>query len=911
MTRSPFLARLALVAALALPPACAAAQNLSTQYFQAIRHVHSYVQRGRHDMALELIRQARSEIVVMKDHPIWLMLESAQLIALGKYPEALVTIAALLEQPPARFEYPEAFAPSVRKFLPGRDDLLLYARLNKSVAHFRLDQPVEGAAEAAQAESRLKLWTGDIGMHFTAALELAGLLADVGEAPLAEKLVSRIETLTTVLQVSVAVSIFGNPVSDDDMRRLKEAVTFSGTLIRGHMRFAAADYAAALGHYRKAHDESKLAPYHAAQLRLKSRLMHALNRLGRHDEVPGLQPAETTSRAVDAARPPLLSDMVDIHGEQGVALLALGRRAEAIAQWRRLVDGIEQQRGVSGLTASQRQAQFSRWLPYYRLLSRQYVEAGDAGKAFELSELSKSRLLLETITSGNADASEALPEGRRAELKDIADRMGEIRNQSVSATEAGTIARLQQQEAELSVRLHALRQQLYAEYPRYAALSRIATVTRGSRDLLPEGTTFVSYMMVPRSATDRGWRDVQVLAFVLDGDDSDPTVLDLGRFEDLDAMASRYLAALASSGDTVRAARSPAGPAARQVAPPGGEARPAPTGGETRTAPTDVDTLARQLADRLIAPLLPRLGRARTLVFSADGPLSLLPLETLPVDGQPLVRKFDVTYVQSLSVLALLKQRQKDYEALQRRTLFAMGAAQYEDPQAPKDGAPAAPSSAPAGDRRSEYLRKAGGSSRAAVRRPPVPLQNLPGTESEIREVSALFPDSAVYLKDDATESKLLELDAKRELANYRYLLFSAHGHLDTEVPELSALVLGQVGNPPGTDGYITAAKWPRYTIRSDLTVLSACETGTGKVVYGEGVMGLPYALYVAGNRSTALSLWEVDDEATALFMKTFFSYLKSGRTQGEAINATKRDFLRNGELASPYFWAPFVLYGI
>lgn len=896
MSRSLLLVQVALLIGLAMAPFFAGAQNLSTQYFQAIRQIGSYAQRGRHDTALELVRQARSEIVAMKDHPVWTMLESGQLVALGKYPEALLVLDALRAKPRASFLYPEDFAPSVRKFLSDEDDLLLVASLNKSVAHFRLDQREEGAAEAAQAESRLKLWTGAIGTHFTAALELAALLADVGQAELAEKLLSRIEGLTSVLQVSVAVSIFGSPVSADEMKQLKDAVAFSGALIRGNSRFAAADHAGAWAHYQTARESSKLAPYHGAQLRLKARSMHALNRLGRHGEVPEQLPAALYGQGAGSARAASTADMVDIHAELGAALLALGRRTEAIAQWRSLVDGVEQQRGVTGLTASQRQAQFSRWIPYYRLLAQEYVRSGEVGKAFEMVELSKSRLLLETITSGNADSSEALPEARRAELKDITDRLGEIRNQALTAMDAAATARLQRQESELSVRLQALRQQLFVEFPRYAAISRITTVSRGTRQLLPDGTAFVSYMVVPRSASDNTWRAVRILAFVLRGDGGDPSVIDLGLFDDLDVQATAYLSAMVSSGDAVRAARAAGGTA--------------PQTDERRAGSSDLPTLARRLSERLIVPLLPKLADTRTIVFSTDGPLSLLSLEALPVDGQPLVRTFDVTYVQSLSVLALLKQRQIDYEALQRRSLLAMGAAHYEVQQAPHQGGTPTRALQEGRDRRTEYLRRAGAPQGGTARRPSIQLQNLPGTEQEIREVSALFTDSAVYLKDDATESKLQELDAQRELANYRYLLFSAHGRLDTEVPELSALVLGQVGNPPGIDGFITAAKWPRYTIRSDLTVLSACETGTGKVVYGEGVMGLPYALYVAGNRSTALSLWEVDDEATARFMKTFFSYLKAGKTQGEAINATKRDFLSDPELADPMFWASFVLYG-
>ena len=91
-----------------------------------------------------------------------------------------------------------------------------------------------------------------------------------------------------------------------------------------------------------------------------------------------------------------------------------------------------------------------------------------------------------------------------------------------------------------------------------------------------------------------------------------------------------------------------------------------------------------------------------------------------------------------------------------------------------------------------------------------------------------------MFTKRDATEAKLQELNRSGELAKYKYLLFSAHGYLSTEEPALSALVLGQVNKAPGTDGYVTASEWPAYDLKSDLIVLSACDTGVGKVVQGK-----------------------------------------------------------------------------
>jgi CHAT domain-containing protein len=94
--------------------------------------------------------------------------------------------------------------------------------------------------------------------------------------------------------------------------------------------------------------------------------------------------------------------------------------------------------------------------------------------------------------------------------------------------------------------------------------------------------------------------------------------------------------------------------------------------------------------------------------------------------------------------------------------------------------------------------------------------------------------------------------------------------------------------------------------------VLSACETGLGEIIGGEGVMGLPYALYVAGNKNTILTLWSISDEVTAAFITSFFAKLKAGMGQVEALTATKRAFLnKGGRYANPVYWAAFVLYGV
>ncbi|EDN69841.1 conserved hypothetical protein [Beggiatoa sp. PS] len=190
---------------------------------------------------------------------------------------------------------------------------------------------------------------------------------------------------------------------------------------------------------------------------------------------------------------------------------------------------------------------------------------------------------------------------------------------------------------------------------------------------------------------------------------------------------------------------------------------------------------------------------------------------------------------------------------------------------------------------------------------------NLLGTEIELTEIESIFADESplIFRNEQATEAQLQNLNQQGILTRYRYLHFSAHGYLSVETPALSALVLDQLNKTDNTDGFVTANEWPSYDLKSDLMVLSACQTGVGKVVHGEGIMGLPYALYVAGNKNTLLTLWSVLDESTADFMASFFKKLKQGKGQIEALTATKREFLNSAKYQRPLYWAPFVLYGM
>ena len=189
----------------------------------------------------------------------------------------------------------------------------------------------------------------------------------------------------------------------------------------------------------------------------------------------------------------------------------------------------------------------------------------------------------------------------------------------------------------------------------------------------------------------------------------------------------------------------------------------------------------------------------------------------------------------------------------------------------------------------------------------------LPGTQTEMDQAANIFSGrSRVISGKDASETTLRTLSANGELANYRYLHFAAHGYFDPNFPAYSSLVLAPEGPEPERDGYVTIGEWVGMNLKSELTLLSACNTARGETVSGEGLMGLSYALYVAGNTNTVLTLWPVADEETAEFVSSLLTKIKAGQSHAHAITAVKREFMTHADprKRNPYFWAPFVLYG-
>ncbi len=191
----------------------------------------------------------------------------------------------------------------------------------------------------------------------------------------------------------------------------------------------------------------------------------------------------------------------------------------------------------------------------------------------------------------------------------------------------------------------------------------------------------------------------------------------------------------------------------------------------------------------------------------------------------------------------------------------------------------------------------------------------LPGTIKEGKAIAKLTKAKLL------TKNKATALAVQEQKQAPKILHIASHAYFlpdqdKGENPLLrSGIVLAGANEPnanPKDDGYLTALEVTKLDWNgTELVVISGCESGKGDIQSGEGVYGLKRAIAVAGARSSLLSLWKVDDAATAAFMKSFYQLLKKGESRADALAATQKEFKsRPGAWSHPYFWAAFQLSG-
>lgn len=328
-----------------------------------------------------------------------------------------------------------------------------------------------------------------------------------------------------------------------------------------------------------------------------------------------------------------------------------------------------------------------------------------------------------------------------------------------------------------------------------------------------------------------------------------------------------------------------------------------------READAQIPEAAAALSDFVIAPVQHKLGTKR-LIIVADGALHYIPFLALtvkpgpnemsnPGERIPLLANHEIVYEPSASALAYVRNEGTPRNTSKSIAVFANPVFDANDSRVTN---PASPTSSQVSTSR-DLFREVG------ILDGKIPAA-LPASRTEAEAIMSFAPWG--------TGLKALGFEASRatvtspELAHYRIVHFATHGYVDYERPELSGLVLSLVdrqGQPQ--EGYFRLHDIYNLKLSADLVVLSACNTGLGKEVKGEGLIGLTRGFMYAGAGGVAASLWKVDDEATAELMTRFYEGMfKKGLRPSAAMREAQLWMWQQRRWKQPYFWAAFIMQG-
>jgi CHAT domain-containing protein len=316
-----------------------------------------------------------------------------------------------------------------------------------------------------------------------------------------------------------------------------------------------------------------------------------------------------------------------------------------------------------------------------------------------------------------------------------------------------------------------------------------------------------------------------------------------------------------------------------------------------------------KITDDLLSALFPdsalqSLKAAKAIIFVPDDVLFLLPFEMLSSHGEYVLLATPTEYFPSSAALRLARTMIRATGDWQQTFIgIADPITSSDDPRYQAVSLFSDPSV------QTGQTNNSTSSDRIVSR--GFSLERLPGTADEVRGIAGLFASTPSTTETrtgmNATKQELLRTD----LARYKFVHFATHGILPVEAGiQEPSLVLSYDGRGRD-DMLLTLSEILELKLRADMVVLSACNTGSGKVTKAEGVASLGTAFLAAGASSVTVSLWHVADNSTAELMEEFYKNLVKGKTKSESLAAARsalfsKDYVNH----NPYFWAPFVLTG-
>ena len=598
-------------------------------------------------------------------------------------------------------------------------------------------------------------------------------------------------------------------------------------------------------------------------LGLKNQLGFMLTQIGGvHRKKGNLAQAEDfTNRGVALLReqPSPLRLWEALHN-QGLLSAQLGRVEQSTPQLKEAVEILEGLReGV--ILPEQRSTYFEKRLDVYEDLIAQLVKTKSLEGAFEYIQRSKTRAFLDLLSESKIDPQANLNPSLYLLKRKLVARLVNIdtklkEEQEEEQPDRSLIRRLEKERTEADQEYQKLMLQLRNQNPRLAEIQAPQVLTLAdAQTLMDEESILLDYFVGKK----------QSILFAITRDQF--RVFPLPQAATLNQEVEQLL-------ETIQ--------------------KPNPAFELTEGAHSQYISLASNLYNQLLKPAEEMWKGKKRVTLATDGPLNNLPFEVLltsavhsrEINFETLpyfALRHEVNYVPSISSLAAIVRHAQPLQAANQKELLAIA-----------DPVKGANSSKPVAGAR--ILRDWSSS-----------LVELPNARVEVEKISELYANenTTILLGADANEAKIKSLP----LNDFRTLHFATHGLIDEERPQFSSIYLN-----PGTadeDGFLTMREVFDLKLNSDLVVLSACKTGLGRNVRGEGVMGLARAFFCAGTSSVVVSLWSVDDSSTAQFMTAFYSARKiRNMSKSAALKMARATMIKDKTYSHPYYWSPFILIG-
>lgn len=501
-------------------------------------------------------------------------------------------------------------------------------------------------------------------------------------------------------------------------------------------------------------------------------------------------------------------------------------------------------------------------------------------EAFAISEKARARSLFESLQESGTNVREGVEPGLLSKERELSQKLNETAQQHIQALarkDAAQADKLNREIDSLSAEYSSVQNQIRASSPQYAALSfpEPLNLSEVQQNILSEDSVLLEYAL----GDERSYVWV-VTRSTISG-------YQLPSRAEIEGSALRlrnlYVAQQAVPGESVEQR----------------DERQAKVAG---AMPAETELLSKLI----LKPLSATLGDRRLLIV-ADGALQYVPFHVLNDPDsqatQPLIAKHEIVYEPSASTLAVMwKEANRRKAAPNTIAVFADPVFEVDDPRVKRALDASTPETEESKKVR-QALRDIGLSADG------VQIPRLLASRQEAEAILNSAPWGGLKAVGfEANRQRVL----KGNLADYAVVHFATHGLINSEHPELSGIVLSLFDEQGHSqDGFLRLHDIYNLRLPADLVVLSACSTGLGKDVKGEGLIGLTRGFMYAGASSVVASLWKVDDDATAELMKRFYQAMFSkGLTPAAALREAQLTMSRHERWHAPYYWAGFVIQG-